>query len=166
MWKTIDGWSAYEVSDAGEIRREGRVLKPVINRDGYLRQGLSSNNIKQTFRVHRLVAQAFIPNPENKETVDHINWITTDNRVENLRWATQSEQLIHQRRMPGVSGHLNIQRNGRSWRVHIKRDKKWIFYKLYPTLEEAIAGRDAFLTTLEKGDAVISTPTSEVNAYP
>ena len=66
-----------------------REAKQSNNGLGYLQVGLSgSRNLKL---VHRLVAEAFIPNPENKLTVDHINGNKLDNRVENLRWATQKE---------------------------------------------------------------------------
>ena len=64
-----------------------REVKPILN--GYLQVNLSGIRVPQL--VHRLVAEAFIPNPENKPTVDHINGNRLDNRVENLRWVTQKE---------------------------------------------------------------------------
>ena len=69
-----------------------RVLKSAYNPKGYVKVSLGKGNQKQ---VHRLVAQAFIPNPENKPNVNHINGITSDNRVENLEWCTQAENVNH-----------------------------------------------------------------------
>ena len=66
-----------------------REVKPGLNNSGYLQVGLG--RICNTPLVHRLVAEAFLPNPENKPTVDHINGNRLDNRVENLRWVTQKE---------------------------------------------------------------------------
>ena len=65
------------------------------NNDGYTIYIFRKNGKKFRIRGHRLVAKAFIPNPENKPTVDHINRIRNDNRLENLRWATLKEQRIN-----------------------------------------------------------------------
>ena len=75
--KHIIGWSEFREVNLSNARL------------GYLQVGLSGSH--KTAFVHRLVAEAFIPNPENKPTVDHINGNKLDNRVENLRWVTQKE---------------------------------------------------------------------------
>ena len=96
-WKQIQGYSNYEVSDEGQIRnsKTGRVLKLRKNHSGYLRVGLHKNKKQKIHLVHRLVAEAWIPNPHNKPTVNHINENKEDNRVENLEWATYAEQNEH-----------------------------------------------------------------------
>ena len=106
VWKAIKGYEGlYEVSNMGRVSsldrivksrgfyiiRKGAIKKLLTDRKGYLYVFLSKNNIEKTHRVHRLVADAFIPNPDNKPEVDHINTIRSDNRVENLRWVTSKE---------------------------------------------------------------------------
>lgn len=101
IWKNIEGYENYRVSNLGRVkslnyRRTGRkeILKCYKDRNGYLIISLSQGKGKNNwFLVHRLVAQAFIPNPDNKPQVDHINTDRTDNRVENLRWCTREENM-------------------------------------------------------------------------
>lgn len=66
------------------ITRPDKILKPSHDKNGYLITGLREKNVKKMVKVHRLVAMAFIPNPENKKEVNHKNGVKDDNRVENL----------------------------------------------------------------------------------
>lgn len=74
-------------------------MKPVIGEKGYCQVTLTENKRQFVVKIHRLIAEAFIPNPENKPQVNHINGIKTDNRVENLEWVTSSENLFHAHRI-------------------------------------------------------------------
>jgi hypothetical protein len=98
----LDDFPGYFVSDTGALMNSrGKVLKLRADKDGYLRTNLYKevNGVKQvnTVRVHRLVAQTFIPNPDNYPVVDHIDRDTTNNHVSNLRWATVSENTLNSR---------------------------------------------------------------------
>lgn len=94
IWKEIENYPGYYVSNRGRVRstrQRERILRAAPDTYGYPIVRLCNACGKKTRTVHRLVAQAFIPNPENKKEVDHINTIRNDNRVENLRWTTRSE---------------------------------------------------------------------------
>lgn len=98
IWKDIKGYEGlYQVSNLGNVKslcnnktRKEKILKPK-QRKGYLYVGLCKNGKVKQYLVHRLVAEHFIPNPNNLPQIDHINTNKTDNRVENLRWVTQKE---------------------------------------------------------------------------
>ena len=93
----IDGFDNYEVSNLGKVRnmKSGRVLKPKPHKDGYLRHGLYKNNKQKTLLLHRIVATAFIDNPEAKPQVNHIDENKTNNDLSNLEWCTAKENSIY-----------------------------------------------------------------------
>ena len=98
-WRSVKGFDDYEVSNKGRIRsikyRKPFIHKERLNMDGYVKATFRKNGKAYDRRVHRVVALAFIDNPDNLETVNHINGVKTDNRVENLEWMNRTEQLQH-----------------------------------------------------------------------
>lgn len=106
IWKDIPGYEGrYQVSDLGALRSKERgALRPFINQHGYAIATLSKEGQRIRTGVHRLVASAFIPNPEGKAQINHINGNKQDNRPENLEWATCSENNLHRRRVLNGGG--------------------------------------------------------------
>jgi len=145
-WKKIVGYDAYEVSDLGRVRRGEKVLKELPDANGYRQINLYKDGVMVRKSIHRLVGIAFIPNPEGKPTINHIDEDKANNRLENLNWATHSEQHIHSPGPVGKSGHRNIhQTPSGCWQVQVMRGRRYVLQKTFPTLQEAITARDAFL---------------------
>lgn len=94
-FKPIKDYEHYYISNCGRVlnTKSGKMLNMYDNGHGYLFVRLCKNGEYKTKRVHRLVAQAFIENPDNLDTVDHINGIKTDNRAENLQWLSNSDNV-------------------------------------------------------------------------
>ena len=100
-FKPIIGYEGlYEVDNLGSIKntKTNRILKPITNKIGYNVVNLRKNNKTINHKIHRLISIAFIPNLKNKPQVNHINGIKTDNRIENLEWATAKENSNHAQR--------------------------------------------------------------------
>ena len=98
IWKPVVGFEGYyAVSNTGEVMslRKNRRLKLAIDRYGYPKVVLTVHGKSFYYTVHRLVAMAFVPNPDGKETVNHINEDKTDNRAENLEWLSIQENDNH-----------------------------------------------------------------------
>lgn len=98
IWRDIDGFDGlYQVSNLGRVKsfHHGERILKVWLRSGYPQVGLHRGGKSEKMPVHRLVAEAFIPNPESKPEVNHLNGNRVDNRVENLEWATHIENIQH-----------------------------------------------------------------------
>lgn len=143
-WKPINGEDNYYISSLGRVKHNDIILQQHID-NGYFKIYFNS----KSFKVHRLVGLHFIPNPDNKPFIDHINRIRNDNRVENLRWATNGENIINQEGRSNI-GQKNIylkkDKNGYEYIVvQLRRNGKMVLNKHSNTLEDAIIARDNFL---------------------
>lgn len=88
-WKKIDGYDNYSVSDMGRVRNDKKnIILKNVKILGYVTVNLCKNGVSKKLKVHRLVAEAFLPNPNNYPIINHKNEIKDDNRVENLEWCT------------------------------------------------------------------------------
>lgn len=96
IWKHIPNCHKYDVSNFGRVKGPKGILKPTVSNWGYDRIRIIDNTgEKKSFRVHRLVAQAFIPNPDNKPEVNHLDGDKQNNAMWNLEWATAAENKNH-----------------------------------------------------------------------
>jgi len=132
-WKQVVGYEGlYEVSNLGNIKSLSKkvsngngffvkkeiILKPYLDKNGYGTVNLYKDKKKTLLKVHRIVGLAFIPNPQNKPTINHKNSIRNDNRVENLEWNTHSENNQH----AFDSGFQKPMKKDKCWMYNINPD--------------------------------------------
>ena len=132
IWKELEGFSKYKFSNSGKVwsKTNNIELSRKPREDGYVKSCLyTDEGGRRGFHIHRLIALAFIPNPENKKTVNHKNHIKTDNRVENLEWATQSEQNYHQRK-PSKED-FRIMRARGVWRCSLDSERLEYYHSMF-----------------------------------
>lgn len=100
VWKPVVGFEGlYEVSNTGKVKKGDRIKLTRVDKGGYETVCLFDHCKQKHMKVHRVVAMTFIPNPKNKRTVNHIDGNKLNNNVENLEWATHSENIIHANKM-------------------------------------------------------------------
>lgn len=131
----IEGYENYEVTCSGEVinTKTGRVLKPYKDRKGYLNVVLSKNNRPKYFKIHRLVAEAFIPNPENLPCVNHKDENQSNNLVENLEWCTHEYNINYGARNERVSKTLT---NGKTSKTVLQLRKDGSLVRIWPSASE------------------------------
>lgn len=122
----------YKISDNGLVYslKSNKLLSINLTSNGYVYVMLSKKGKQKTHRIHRLVAEAFIPNPENKCDVNHIDSNRTNNVLKNLEWATRSENLRHCVKTRNIiDGENNYRAKYKRWQIIIMRylyhEKKW-----------------------------------------
>jgi hypothetical protein len=150
IWRNIQGYDNYEVSTLGRVRNKdtGEVFKGSPDKDGYLRVCLTLDKKETTYRIHRLVAIAFLPNFYGKKTVDHRNRDKTNNIIWNLKWANNKEQA--QNRDFVINAKNIYQRNG-GFRVQMIRNGER-YEKHFKKYEAAAAWREQVLAQLSENN--------------
>lgn len=154
-WKTIAGFEAYEVSDLGRVRRRlpgnssqavvGKLLKGSPNSRGYLQVALYRDNKPHYPYVHRLVAQAFLPNPKRLPEVNHKSRVR-DCRAEKLAWVSKEEHRIDviRRSQRGDGVQFDAQRG--KWKTYFRPSAgKTKFLGHFSTKKEALKARETWL---------------------
>ena len=169
VWKSIDGYDGrYEVSNLGRVRSlefrnnqtafsRTKIMKATDNGHGYLIVSLREGGGRKNHYVHRLVAEAFIPNPDNLPVIDHIDHNRSNNIVTNLQWMTQGDNVRRSRYLMSKAREKATTNTGEKY---ISRQSKDGLYRvtvrisetnrrkqigLFKTLNEALEARDAAL---------------------
>jgi len=144
----INGYSNYLIYDDGRVytnnRRKG-FLKPHATKKGYLQVKLCNNDTKKMVSIHRLVALHYIPNPNNKPQVDHIDRNKLNNNVSNLRWVTNQENMDNRDLISNTGEkYISYQKDRDRYDIRVKGNRIYLKCKDH-TLQDAINVRDSLL---------------------
>lgn len=167
IFKDIKGYEGlYKISSLGRVKAltvwsgnghkskyklKETILTPTNNGHGYLIIGLRKNGRRKNFYIHRLVAEAFIDNPDKKPVVNHKDYNIQNNNYNNLEWVTQKENIAHSiKNMRGKKHNSKTNTGERNISYRATKDRYRVIinrkeYGTYKTLKEAIAKRDAIL---------------------
>lgn len=136
VWKDVVGYEGlYEISSFGRLKRLKRttlgksgveynypelIIKGDYDKDGYIRTTMSKDKKKKTKKIHRLVAEAFIPNPNNHPEVNHLDEIKDNNHVSNLEWTTTKGNANHGTRNERITNHPNQLAKINGWKKRVR----------------------------------------------
>ena len=168
-FRRIGDLGNYSISNMGRFRNDdtNKILKQ-SNNQGYKQIHLNGKYL----RVHRLVAEAFIPNPENKPCVDHKNNIRDDNRIDNLRWATIKEnsqnKSLSSRNTSGYKG-VNWNKRSNRWDASIKENGLKVHLGYFRSLDDAVKARQKkanevfgeYVNKCEQQNIIIQVPNNK-----
>jgi len=146
VWKIYEPYPVYSVSNLGSVRnnKSGRILNPSLDSHGYKKISIGSAAFRISKGVHKLVGEVFLENPNNYTDLDHINRDRLDNRVENLRWVSRSENCAN-REYKNQTGERCIHHSyGGKFKVDLRWKGTQRITKTFPTLEAAIEFRDSY----------------------
>ena len=162
VWKDVVGYEGlYQVSNLGRVKsfqkKSAIILKQSLTNKGYKDVRLNKKGICKHKLIHRLIAEAFIPNPENKPFIDHINTVKTDNSIKNLRWTTRTEnnnnELTRKHSSETRKGKVLSEETKKKMRKSSKKRRKVICVEtgiIYNSVSEAEAQTNATLTGIVK----------------
>ena len=151
VWLNVPNCEPYQVSNKGNVKGyKEKIMKPYLDTNGYYGFRLRKNGRYIKKYTHQMVAECFIPNPTNRPRVDHINRDRTDNRLENLRWCTVTENNWnsnrHDREMYGIYWYEERQ----SYLIKFKLNNQNRYFGWRKSLEEAKLLRDTAKEMLQK----------------
>lgn len=158
IWKDVKGYEGlYQVSNLGRVKgtKSKKYLKTTKSNKNYLVVNLCKNAEYHSFNIHRLVAEAFIPNPQKLPCVNHKDYDPNNNCVDNLEWVTpkqNSQWSLENNRNGQLKKHMSnsgehyIQKRGlNSYRLQFNKNNKSIVRKTFKNLEDAVKFRDEWL---------------------
>ena len=146
VFREIENYDNYAVSSFGRVKntKTGRILKAGLDSHGYLTVNLCEDGVKKIHRIHRLVACAFINNPDNKECVDHKDNNKTNNNISNLRFATTKENSQNSKLSNNNTSNVKgvyFNKKAKKWHARIMIDGIQIHIGLFDNLEDAKTAR-------------------------
>jgi hypothetical protein len=145
----IKDYDNYVIRNDGVVIKisDKREMKNGVGNQGYLRLTLTNEGKHKTLKLHRLLGKAFIDGEDaTHNTIDHIDRNKLNNSLDNLRWATKSEQNINKEQRPSKTGeqYITLKKQSLTYQVQIRLNRKTVYMKNFKTMEEAIIGRDEF----------------------
>ena len=141
VWKQINDYPNYYISNFGNIKRKERFRQLITDKSGYKVIQLFNDGISKIYKIHRLVGEAFIENPENKPFIDHIDLDKANNNVYNLRWVTCIESQQHRnktnKKTSSIHKGVSFSKTENVWKAQISINKKHFYLGRFKTECEA-----------------------------